>query len=255
MEPEQPDAKIAEDGAYGPITASKIAASPATGFAKGTTCAPKSTPPPAPNDPQFAATLTAQSMPQALGAGELAPAWVEFKNDGTATWEPGTTNLGTTDPQDRDSVLSAPDWISANRAATVDAETKPGETGRFTFTLRGPVVTSAEALTEHFGLVQESVAWFPDTASISVDVMISPAAVPGGDPADSTEGGATPTTDTPMGTHGGCSVGGAGGGAPATGVALLVVALTLFWRRRASYSLGRCRAPLDSSSFSSSRSR
>ena len=174
-----PGAKIAEDGAYGPITASKIAASPATGFAKGTTCAPKSTPPPAPNDPQFAATLTAQSMPQALGAGELAPAWVEFKNDGTATWEPGTTNLGTTDPQDRDSVLSAPDWISANRAATVDAETKPGETGRFTFTLRGPVVTSAEALTEHFGLVQESVAWFPDTASISVDVMISPAAVPG----------------------------------------------------------------------------
>src|SRR6185312_3619250 len=128
-----PNAKIAEDGDYGPITASKIAASPATGFAKGSTCAPKTTPTPAPNDTQWAAELVDQSMPQALGAGEVQPAWVEFKNSGTATWELWFKRTATTDPQDRDSVLSSPDWISANRAATVDAETKPGETGRFTF--------------------------------------------------------------------------------------------------------------------------
>ena len=147
-----------------------------------------------------------------LGAGEVQAAWVEFKNTGTATWEPGTTRLGTTDPQDRDSALSAPDWIAANRAATVDAETKPGETGRFTFSLRGPVVTEAEALTEHFGLVQEGVAWFPAAASLTVDVMVTPAAVPGGDPAESTEGGATPGPAAPGSAHGGCSVG-AGGAA------------------------------------------
>ncbi|HWE30673.1 MAG TPA: M15 family metallopeptidase, partial [Polyangia bacterium] len=61
--------KIAEDGSYGPATASKIAAAPATGFAKGTTCTPQTTPPPTPSNPQFAAALVAQSMPSALGAG------------------------------------------------------------------------------------------------------------------------------------------------------------------------------------------
>jgi hypothetical protein len=255
-----PSAKIAEDGDYGPMTASKIAASPATGFAKGSTCAPKTTPAPAPDDGEFVAELVGQSMPEALGAGEVQPAWVDFKNTGTATWEPGTTHLGTTDPRDRDSVLSAPDWLSANRAAGVDAETKPGETGRFSFSLRGPVVSAAEALTEHFGLVQEGVAWFPDAASLSVDVMISPAvATAGGDPAESTEGGATPTAPS-MGAHGGCSVGGGGaagssGGAAATAVALVFVALTLFRRRRASYLTGPCRASAGSSSFWSSRSR
>src|SRR3954470_7719806 len=139
-----PGAKIAEDGDYGPMTASKIAASPATGFAKGTTCTPQTTPPPTPNMTAYAATLGAQSMPEVLGAGELQPAWVEFKNTGTTTWEPGKTMLGTTDPRGGAGALSAPDWPSANRASTVDATTKPGETGRFTFMLRGPVVTAAE---------------------------------------------------------------------------------------------------------------
>jgi hypothetical protein len=252
-----PSATIAEDGDYGPMTAAKIAAAPATGFAKGTTCVPKTTPAPTPSGTEYVATLGAQSMPAALGAGEMQPAWVEFKNTGTATWEPGMTNLGTTDPRDRDSVLSSPDWLSANRAATVDATTKPGETGRFTFSLRGPVVTSAEALTEHFALVQEGVSWFPDAAALTVDVMITPAVVPSGDPSDSTEGGATPTaTGGAAGAHGGCSIsGGSSDGSAATGVALALVALTLFRRRRASYSLGRCHASVGSSSFSSSRSR
>jgi hypothetical protein len=250
-----PNAKIAEDGDYGPMTASKIAAAPATGFAKGSTCMPKTTPAPAPGT-QWAAELSAQSMPEALGAGEVQAAWVEFKNTGTETWEPGTTKLGTTDPQDRESVLSAPDWLAANRPATVDAETKPGEVGRFTFSLRGPVVTSAESLTEHFGLVQEGVAWFPDTASLTVDIMISPASVPGSDPQDGTEGGVTPTAGG-MGTHGGCSVAGhdAGGDGVALALLGLLAALTLVARRRASYSLGGCRASLESSSSSSSRSR
>lgn len=242
-----PNATIGEDGAYGPMTAAKIAASPATGFAKGTTCAPQSTPPPS-NTTEWAATLTGKSMPQALGAGELQTAWVEFKNTGTGTWEPGTTKLGTTDPEDRDSALSAPDWPSPNRAATVDAETKPGETGRFTFMVRGPVVSSEQALTEHFGLVQEGVAWFPSSASLTVDVDVTPAALPGSDPQDSTEGGATPATPGSTGAHGGCSVG-AGGDPAATGVALFAILMTLFVRRRASYSLGRCRASEESSSF------
>ncbi|HEY2746349.1 MAG TPA: M15 family metallopeptidase [Polyangia bacterium] len=249
-----PNAKIGEDGDYGPITASKVAAAPATGFAKGSTCAPKTPTTPPADTTMFAAELTDQSMPTALGAGEVQAAWVEFKNTGMTTWEPGTTRLGTTDPQDRESVLSSPDWIAANRPATVDAETKPGDVGRFSFSLRGPVVSAAESLTEHFGLVQEGVAWFPATAALTVDVMISPAAVPGGDPADSTEGGATPTPAPSMGAHSGCNVAGGDGG-DALPIAIVLAALTLVARRRASYSLGRCRASAGSSSFWSSRSR
>lgn len=227
-----PGDKIAEDGSYGPQTGARIAKAPATGFAKGSTCAPKTTPTPSPTPATsalYAAELVDKSMPAELGAGEMQPAWVEFKNTGSATWEPGMTNLGTLDPRDRDSALSSPDWTSANRPATVDAETKPGEVGRFTFTLRGPVVSAAEALSEQFGLVQEGTSWFPDTAAVTVDVMINPAAAPAGDPAESTEGGVTPSA----GAHGGCTVGGASGGDAATGVALLLVALALIARRRA----------------------
>lgn len=133
--------------------------------------------------------------------------------------------------------------------------TKPGETGRFTFSLRGPVVTAPEALTEHFGLVEEGVSWFPAAAALTIDVMVSPAAVPAGDPNESTEGGVTPTAPGMMGAHGGCSLGGDGAGGRATGVALLFVAVTLFVRRRASYPSGACRASVGSSSSSSSRSR
>jgi D-alanyl-D-alanine carboxypeptidase-like protein len=253
-----PGDKIAEDGAYGPQTGARIAKSPATGFAKGSTCTPPNTPSgtptPAPGtSPAYAAQLGEKSLPAQLGAGEMQPSWVEFKNTGTTTWEPGKTFLGTLGPRDRDSALSSPDWVSANRPATVDATTKPGEVGRFSFTLRGPVVSAEQALTEEFGLVEEGVSWFPDTASVTVDVMVLPAAMPaGGDPAESTEGGVTPGT----GAHGGCSLGGGGGdgGAAATGVALLLVAMTLFGRRRASYSSERCHAP-GSSSSSRSRSR
>ena len=247
-----PSDKIAEDGAYGPVTGTKLAASPATGFDKGSTC-DTTTPPPPPPASELAAVLTAQSIPQALVAGETQPAWVEFKNTGTATWEPGMTSLGTTEPQDRDSALFAPDWLSAKRPASVGATTKPGATGRFTFSLGAPLVTAPEALTEHFGLVQEGVAWFPDPASLTIDVTISPATGKGDNPSDPNGGGTTPTAMSSA--HHGCSIGGAGDGAPAAGLALLFIGLTLFARLRASYSLGRCRASVDSSSFWSSRSR
>jgi hypothetical protein len=43
-----PNDKIAEDGAYGPMTAARVAKAPADGFAKGSTCAPQSNPAPNP---------------------------------------------------------------------------------------------------------------------------------------------------------------------------------------------------------------
>ena len=113
-------------------------------------------------------------MPQTLGAGELQPAWVEFKNTGTATWEPGIDQARhDRSRSDRDSALSSPDWLRANRAATVDAETKPGETGPLHLLAARPGgVVEREALTEHFGLVQEGVAWFPARRRSPVDVTM-----------------------------------------------------------------------------------
>ncbi|MDB4971454.1 MAG: hypothetical protein JWN44_7143 [Myxococcales bacterium] len=253
-----PGDKISEDGSYGAQTGARIAKAPATGFAKGTTCTPKQTPAPAPSD-KLAAKLVAQSMPQTLGAGEAAASWVEFQNTGTATWTPGITHLGTSGPHDRDSALAAPDWLGLNRPASVDAETKPGEVGRFSFFVRGPAVSAATALSESFELVQEGVAWFGTDSTFSIDVEIHPSATTmgGGETGDPT---ADPTPASMAGgAHGGCSVAGVTGrgeAAPAAGLLLVIAALALFRRRRASYPSGAtCRVSVESSFSWSSRSR
>jgi hypothetical protein len=231
-----PGDKIAEDGSYGPMTASKIAAAPATGFAKGSTCAKSSTPSsPPPPGMTLTAQLTGQSMPQTLESGQVVEAYVEFKNTGNVTWTPALTHLGTLDPQDRDSALAAPDWLSQNRPTGVDKDTKPGEIGRFTFSVRGPAVSQATALTEHFGLVQEGVAWFPASASITFDLEVDPSTAPAppetGDPTADPSG--TPPATASGDMHGGCDL--AAPGTPANAalplLALALIALALLRRR------------------------
>jgi hypothetical protein len=231
---------IGEDGAYGPQTEAKLVISPAEGFAKGSTCAPPPPPPPAPQ-PQFAAEFVGQSMPTTLGAGESVAAWVEYKNTGTGTWT-ANTRLGTAEPHDRTSALVAGDWLGPNRATSVDATTAPGQVGRFSFTVQGPAVGDATALTEHFQLVEEGVTWFGPEASVDVEITTGGGGNGGG-----------------SGASGGCAIGegrSRGRGVPAGEVALVAVMfVTLFWRRRASYSSGRCRGSAGSSSFWPSRSR
>jgi MYXO-CTERM domain-containing protein len=221
-----PGDKIAEDGDYGPMTAARIAKAPTTGFAKGSTCAP-TTPPSETPSSKFAAQLMAQSPPpEMLLAGQTATVWVEFKNTGTETWTPEATFLGTADPHDRASGLAAPDWVAQNRASGVDAPTKPGEIGRFTFTVRGPAVAQATALTEQFELVEEGKAWFGPAATYTIDVEVEPS---NGD----SDGETGDPTATP---GGGCDVG--GHAAPTTGLAgaLALVALSLLRRRRTARS-------------------
>lgn len=113
----------------------------------------------------FAAAWVSQSFPLAAQPFELYPGQevegtVELRNTGTGTWEPGMTFLGTSEPRDGASPLAASDWVGPNRAATVDATTPPGETGRFTFRVRAP-----DALGDYpqfFNLVEEGVTWFSD---------------------------------------------------------------------------------------------
>jgi hypothetical protein len=113
----------------------------------------------------FRATFVAQSFPYASMPFELAPGaeqagYIEMRNAGAATWTPGVTMLGTTGPRDVASPIAGPDWPSASRAATVDRVVPPGEVGRFSFTVRAPLVPGDYP--QFFNLVQEGAAWFSD---------------------------------------------------------------------------------------------
>lgn len=249
-----PGDPIAEDGDYGPQTEARLKASPATGFAKGSTCA---TPPPPPpmTPPALAAELVDSSLPTTLAPGESAAAWVEFKNTGTETWTAGLTHLGTTDPHDRPSALAGPDWLNPGRPTGVDADPPPGAVGRFSFFVHAPAVNQATALSESFELVQEGVAWFGDAARVTVELEVQPGAAgaPGGDTAS---GGDQPADGVPpaQSLHGGgCSVTGSGASPTPVLFVLVLAALTLCARRRASYPESRCFASAPSSSSSASR--
>ncbi len=211
--------KIAEDGSYGPMTESRLAQSPTTGFAQGTTCTtptPGPGPGPAPGTTSFAAELVQRSGPQSLESGEQAAFSVTFKNTGTATWTPALTRLGTVSPRDRESPLASPGWLAPNRPAHVESETKPGELGVFTFTVTAPSVTAAQAFDEDFSLVQEGLTWFGPEMGFAVELEVAPRS-------GSLQTGAAPQP------HGGCST---GGRAEVSPLALALMALVVFLARR-----------------------
>lgn len=94
----------------------------------------------------------------AVNVGEDVEVWIELENTGGLAWEPGTTFLAPT-PRDTDSPLAHASWPSSTRTATVDAAVEPGDVGRFTFSVS---LTSAETVSQTFGLVHESITWFAD---------------------------------------------------------------------------------------------
>ena len=198
-----PEDLIDEDGLYGPQTAARLASAPADGFETG---ACSGTPP-------WDAELVATSAPSALPPGARATVVVEVRNTGMETWLPGATFLGTSDPLDRESALYDPaSWVSPSRAATVEAETPPGEVGRFAFDVIAPDTQEA-TLRESFRLVEEGVSWF-GPMSIDLEILVSSSA---------------PEPDDSASLAGGCSAGGGTGSAPA---ALLLLAAAIALRRR-----------------------
>jgi MYXO-CTERM domain-containing protein len=155
-----------------------------------------------------------------LESGETAGITLVFKNTGTATWTPGRTRLGTVGPRDRDSALMADGWIASNRPAAVQAETKPGELGVFTFAVTAPPVDAPRAYSEDFGLVEEGVTWFGPEMGIAVELEVAPASGP-------LQSGTMPMA------QGGCTVGGARA-LPGPMVLALLVLVVFFARRRVS---------------------
>ncbi|MDO9019625.1 MAG: M15 family metallopeptidase [Deltaproteobacteria bacterium] len=170
--------RIDEDGAYGPMTAARVARSPAGGFARNG-CAPA---PPA--TPAYAATLLTVSCPREATSGERPVAYVEYRNTGTATWDTARTRLGTTGPRDRRGVFyDAVNWVSATRPSNVDRATANGAVGRFSFVLAIPEVSADTTLSETYGLVQEGVTWFgPADTAVRCAVLVHPRARDAGTP-------------------------------------------------------------------------
>ena len=114
---------------------------------------------------RFAAMYVDQTFPLAsadfiLAPGEERRGYIELRNIGTETWRPSETFLATTEPRLADSPLAADDWVAESRPVGVDHDVAPGETGRFEFSLKAPLV--AGEYSQYFGLFQWGVAWFSD---------------------------------------------------------------------------------------------
>jgi len=147
----------------------------------------------------WAAEYVAQTFPLAAQPFELEPeqevaGYIELRNAGTQAWTPGATFLGTTEPRDGQSPLTAGDWPSPSRAATVDHAVAPGEAGRFAFTVRAPGLPGDYP--QFFNLVQENVAWFGDRGGpadnqLQVRVTVVPGAEPEPEPPASDAGAST----------------------------------------------------------------
>jgi len=199
----------------------------------------------------YAAEETARSFPgdgdapATVTVGEPAEVWIELRNTGGLTWQPGATFLGTADPRDGESPLYDASWIGPNRAATVAAPVAPGEVGRFAFRVLASANGDAQ---QTFGLVQEGVTWFADAPwgggpgdEIVVRVRASSAQDPDPDPDPNPDPDPDPNPDPGDGSgdggdggggpaiSGGCAAGGGGSG---SAVWLVIGAIALATRRR-----------------------
>ncbi len=173
--------------------------------------------------PTLAATAAAAEYPTTMTSGEEAVAYFEFVNGSTITWGLDATRLGTAEPMDRASAFFVDgNWLAPNRATGADhSDYAPGATGRFTFAIKAPEVTTPTAYHEAFQLVQEGVGWFGPV--VAMDIMVLPR-----DGAGGPDAGGSP--DPGGDASGGCA---AGGGGSATLCVILAAGALSRRRRRA----------------------
>ena len=151
--------------------------------------------------PSWGAQWVSQSYPATMHVGETAPAFIELKNIGSKSWN-AETHLATTVPRDRTSVFAAPKWIGPNRPAGAGGAVAPGSKHKFDFELHAP--SKPGVYTEHFGVVEESVAWFSDPGEggpkddqiwFKIDVIEAPPSPDAGSDSGGNANDATPPLD------------------------------------------------------------
>jgi hypothetical protein len=97
-----------------------------------------------------------------MTSGDELVVYLEYQNDGSATWDPTSVLIGTTQPRDRSSAFFKDgNWVAANRPTGADHSGQgPGTTARFTWAMLAPDVTEETTYTESFGLVTKDGQWF-----------------------------------------------------------------------------------------------
>lgn len=120
-----------------------------------------------PKPPAYRAEQVGQSASQiSVAPGDIFTVWADFKNTGTATWTNTGKNfmaLNVTNPVGRDSVFRQASWNEYSyRPTRLDtAVVRPGEIGRFEFTLQAPLQPGE--YTEQFAAVAEHLTWVAGT--------------------------------------------------------------------------------------------
>ncbi|MBU0707764.1 N-acetylmuramoyl-L-alanine amidase [Patescibacteria group bacterium] len=104
-----------------------------------------------------------------LEAGDSATIWVDYKNTGNATWQSyeNPPYLVTVNP---DSPLISDDWLSEKIVAKpLRANVKPGEVGRYEFTITAPL--DQLNIEEEFHLVNNNIPISDSDFTVSVDIV------------------------------------------------------------------------------------
>ncbi len=115
---------------------------------------------------QYEAKWVGQSDYATLESGESTTSYFLAQNVGAATWTNDIVRLGTSYPRDRQSSFANSSWINVARATPLDQSfVRPGDTGRFTYSVTAPLVTSPVEYAEYFAPVAEGVAWMENDAN------------------------------------------------------------------------------------------
>jgi MYXO-CTERM domain-containing protein len=157
--------------------------------------------------PDFSASLTDSSFafsdeaPIVLKWGESVSGYLEFENTGRSTWNQNT--LLAPLPKDEPSPVFGEDWDSKKRVTSSDENPAPGNTGRFSFSLKG---REPGVYYQEFSLLQENESWFdgdggvtPDEIVLRIVVSEERVGADSGEPSETGETGDTPTEE-----KGGC---------------------------------------------------
>lgn len=212
-----PNDTIAVDGAYGPQTAARLKAAPATGFRKGAQC----------KAAERGASILAIQGPDRLAPGMRARYVFTVANTHDVDWSAATRVVvaggGASDLHDAES------WASPAEVGTIGAPILAAGEGKITIDVVAPQVTEETAGFTSFALVDNGVT----VGTVDLAVTIAPDANPdvsgdAGDGHDHEEGDEHADEDGVIDS--GCSAGGGAGGAG--GGALAFAALAILRRRR-----------------------
>jgi hypothetical protein len=130
---------------------------------------PSTIPETVPNPNAYKGQYVNQKYQPIVMAGTSQTVEIQLKNTGTANWDANTKLVVL--PRNGGSPFYDPSWIAPNRVVSA-ANTSPGGTNTFRFTLRAPTTPGRYKI--EFAFVQEAVTWFSEPGDghiwIEIDV-------------------------------------------------------------------------------------